>query len=66
MIKMSVVLHQIMHLTSELINDFFLRQVNSFLTRLNNILDLIFTKTPECVSDLSLITTCYSLTLKCM
>ena len=39
----------------ELTNDFFLQQVNSFPRRLNNILDLIFTKTPECVSDLSCI-----------
>ena len=35
------------------LTDFFLQQVNSFPTRLNNTLDLIFTKTPECVSDLS-------------
>ena len=39
----------------ELIYDFFLQQVKVFQTRLNNILDLILTNSPECVIDLSCI-----------
>ena len=34
----------------DLVSDFFLEQVNLFPTRKNNILDLIFTNTPEAVT----------------
>ena len=39
----------------DLVYDFFLEQVNPYPTRLNNILDLILTNTPECVIDVSCI-----------
>ena len=39
----------------EMIYDFFLQQVNISHTRLNNILDLVVTNSPECVGDLSCI-----------
>ena len=39
----------------DLVSDFFLEQVNPFPTRKNNILDLIFTNTPEAVTDVACI-----------
>jgi hypothetical protein len=39
----------------DLAYDFFLEQVNPYPTRLNNILDLILTNSPECVIDVSCI-----------
>jgi hypothetical protein len=39
----------------DIVYDFFLEQVNPHPTRLNNILDLILTNTPECVIDVSCI-----------
>ena len=39
----------------DLVNEFFLEQVNPYPTSLNNILDLILTNTPECVIDVSCI-----------
>ena len=37
----------------ELILDFYFEQMNMFPTRLNNILDLVFTNSPEIVTNLS-------------